>query len=248
MENNNKYHNGSSVYWYDSYDNLRYGKIYSINEHNGTAEVMRYDDMKVHLGVNVELFKLWPTKQDCIEAKRNELMESVTDVRSLLELMLEHGKWEGLGEVVKDVAEAKMDDLLTPANKTWDHYTGVALDRIDESYKITDIELQNACVGYLYDVDKKSAADMRKGLTEREIAEAYDYFKTRHIIPLEKHRDVYKALCNEREYVEMEYGLSPIDAIQKRDSLSMEERRALTGESFADAVSDIPVSDNKLEQ
>lgn len=109
MKNTNKYHNGNSVYYYDSDGEMRYGIIFSMREYKGMAEVMV--STKMGLKSEIELSKLWPTEKDCIAAKRDELMESITDVKDLVGLMLKHGKWEGLGEVIKDVAEIKLEEL-----------------------------------------------------------------------------------------------------------------------------------------
>lgn len=166
MENNNKYRNGDRVYYYDSFGEMQYGQIYSMREYRGTADVMRSNQM--YHRSEVELKKLWPTEKDCIAAKRDELMESVTDMKDLVDLMLKHGKWEGIGEVVKDVAERKMEDLDRTGYKVYAGDVPLTVEimdpkRADTAYNLLCAMVENG-TGFSYKgepLELDSASDIR---------------------------------------------------------------------------------------
>lgn len=120
MQNNNKYHNGSHVYYYDRNGKIQPAEIYSIREYENTARIMRGDKMNQHF--KIPLSKLWPTRQDCIDAKVDELIESATDKKDLANLTEKYTEWEGLSERLNEAVkekleryEAELDDGFTDA-------------------------------------------------------------------------------------------------------------------------------------
>lgn len=112
-------------------------------------------------------------------------------------------------------------------------------DRAEQLYPVKDDQYQNACISYMYGVDFTEAANMKSELSEQEIANACDYFMTRDL-PLSQKQTFYQGLLEWRNQIEKEYGLSPLDAIAKREELSRQQ--------FADAVADLMEPKDSLKQ
>lgn len=119
------------------------------------------------------------------------------------------------------------------------YYSENDFDAAERLYQTTDTEYQNVCIGYMYGVDTKEAAEMRDTLSENDIADACDYFSVRGL-PLNEKQTRYYSLVNERAEIAREYELSPIEAIVKRDEIHAQE--------FSDAVSSIPEPDSTLSK
>lgn len=92
------------------------------------------------------------------------------------------------------------------------------LDRVSRLYTIRDELYLNTCIGYMYGRDLDEAAEIHGRLSETEIANACDYFSVRKL-PSDARSECYRYLQRERDRIAKEYGLSPIEAIMKRDGL-----------------------------
>ena len=116
IENNNQYKVGDKVWWFDSWDNLRWGIIYEIvNNH-----ALIHENGKTGIQTGAALVKCWPTKEECLEAERRkdaaqkaEYIEGIKDVKDLVQFLFDHdttGEFRDYAAI--DAAKERAKDLL----------------------------------------------------------------------------------------------------------------------------------------
>ncbi len=123
------------------------------------------------------------------------------------------------------------------------------MDKMEYLYSVKNPEYQYMCIGYTYGLDNAGEAKTyRESMDENDIANACDYFKTRHL-PTGERQAQYQFLSSIRAQIAEKYDLSPLDAIIKRENMEEDSVRAMEiDQVFADAIADISTSENQLEQ
>ncbi len=125
------------------------------------------------------------------------------------------------------------------------HVTEKDLDRLEELYNVTDEVYQNACISYSYGTDINESGKMRETMSEADIANACDYAAARGLMTGDK-QAYYQVLVDKRVKIAEKYNLSPIDAIVKRREIREDQLSADEEKDFADALVEIPDSENHL--
>lgn len=77
MTNNNTYKVGDKVWWFDAWDNMRWGIIYEIRtKKQGALSPVKmaliYENGRKGSNTGARLEECWPTREQCLVAKKNE--------------------------------------------------------------------------------------------------------------------------------------------------------------------------------
>lgn len=99
MTNNNTYKVGDKVWWFDSWDNMRWGTIYEIRtEKQGALSPVKmaliYENGRKGSNTGARLEECWPTREQCLVAKKNkeqkhykECLDYIKTVEDLVRFM-----------------------------------------------------------------------------------------------------------------------------------------------------------------
>lgn len=112
---------------------------------------------------------------------------------------------------------------------------------------------QDVCVGVQYGIeDLEQAAEKRKAISEDKIAEACDWVSVswgEEGLTTADMLSIYDTGYERRLSVEKEYGLSPLNALEKREELLRDHEIIHTDtDDFSDAIAAISEPDSQLVQ